>query len=193
MLMSFVISLLWCHYHVASVMIGDEKWGLPMLTNFWHMLNFLFVTVVNWNQNTADGVIKTTEREKNEVQRQFSKLYLAKQCWACFHFNKHELSRQSNKLPSETTGACYFCSVKSLTRSSNNKSPKSKVCVMSHMYMQPFINNGKFFGIQAVYQKVENQHNMILREHHPIVYSNWKTSRVHQKETRNENFFLKCT
>ncbi|XP_055818113.1 dual specificity protein phosphatase 1-like isoform X2 [Solanum dulcamara] len=75
----------------------------------------------------AGRVIKTTEREKNEVQRQFSKLYVAKQCWVCFHFNKHELSRQSNKLPSVTTGACYFCPVKSLTRSSNNKSPKSKI------------------------------------------------------------------
>lgn len=131
------------------------------------------ITVVNWNQNTAVRLTKTTERGKNEVQRQFSELYLAKQCWACFHFNKHELSRQSNKLPSETTDACYFCSVKSLTRSSNNKSPKSKVCVMSHLYMQPFINNEKLFGIQTVYQKVENLHNTILHEQHPIIYPNW--------------------
>lgn len=122
------------------------------------------------------------------MQRQFSKLYLAKQCWAYFHFNKHELSRQSNKLSSETTDACYFCSVKSLTRSSNNKSPKSKVCVMSHMYIQPFINNEKLFGIQTVYQKVENLHNTILHVQHPIIIQ-IEISRVHQKETRNEMFF----
>lgn len=58
---------------------------------------------------------------------------------ALFQFNNHEFSRQSNKLPSETTGASYFCSVKSLARSNNSKSPKSKACIMSHIYMQPFL------------------------------------------------------
>lgn len=37
---------------------------------------------------------------------------------------------------------------------------------MSRMY----INNGKVFGIQAVYQKVENLHNVILHEQYPIIY-----------------------